>query len=130
MLPDISNLSVDEINAIKFEVSMQALANCPASHWTLATDGGSMLGERSVGVAVLLNDRYSSTVLERCSQACGPLACSYRTESIALKLGLQQLIMPKIDSTPIDQLFTASHIRQSVFARRAQHRPSTATLRH
>ncbi|EKF26101.1 hypothetical protein MOQ_010222, partial [Trypanosoma cruzi marinkellei] len=92
---DHSITEVVELMREKRRVSEEALA--PHSHrsWILATDGGVDV-PKSAGVGILLPSLNSSTIIDKASINCGTRPCSYRTESRALLLALERLIIPRI----------------------------------
>ncbi|PWV19950.1 hypothetical protein C3747_8g373 [Trypanosoma cruzi] len=63
--------------------------------WIVATDGGVDV-PKSAGVGILLSSLNSSEIIEKASINCGARPCSYRTESRALLLALEKLIIPRI----------------------------------
>ncbi|PWU96831.1 putative Reverse transcriptase (RNA-dependent DNA polymerase)/RNase H [Trypanosoma cruzi] len=63
--------------------------------WILATDGGVDV-PKSAGVGILLSSLNSSEIIEKASINCGARPCSYRTESRALLLALEKLMIPRI----------------------------------
>ncbi|EKF28205.1 hypothetical protein MOQ_008056, partial [Trypanosoma cruzi marinkellei] len=92
------NHSITEVVELMRErrrVSEEALA--PHSHrsWIMATDGGVDV-PKSAGVGILLSSLNSSTIIDKASVNCGARPCSYRTESRALLLALERLIIPRI----------------------------------
>ncbi|RNC55947.1 RNaseH, partial [Trypanosoma cruzi] len=59
------------------------------------TDGGVDV-PKSAGVGIQLSSLNSSEIIEKASINCGARPCSYRTESRALLLALERLIIPRI----------------------------------
>ncbi|EKF28550.1 hypothetical protein MOQ_007700, partial [Trypanosoma cruzi marinkellei] len=92
---DHSITDVAELMREKRRVSEEALA--PHSHrsWMLATGGGVDV-PKSAGDRMVLPSLNSSTIIDKASINCGTRPCSYRTESRALLLALERLIIPRI----------------------------------
>ncbi|PWV05977.1 putative RNase H [Trypanosoma cruzi] len=92
---DHSITDEEELTREKRRVSEEALALHSHRSWILATDGGVDV-PKSAGVGILLSSLNSSEIIEKASINCGARPCSYRTESRALLLALEKLIIPRI----------------------------------
>ncbi|PWV20750.1 putative RNase H [Trypanosoma cruzi] len=85
----------EELIREKRRVSEEALALHSHRSWILATDGGVDV-PKSAGVGILLSSLNSSEIIEKASINCGARPCSYRTESRALLLALEKLMISRI----------------------------------
>ncbi|KAF8305806.1 putative Reverse transcriptase (RNA-dependent DNA polymerase)/RNase H [Trypanosoma cruzi] len=92
---DHSITDEEELIREKRRVSEEALALHSHRSWILATDGGVDV-PKSAGVGILLSSLNSSEIIEKASINCGARPCSYRTESRALLLALEKLMIPRI----------------------------------
>ncbi|PWV06238.1 hypothetical protein C3747_117g34 [Trypanosoma cruzi] len=92
---DLSITDEEELIREKRRVSEEALALHSHRSWVLATDGGVDV-PKSAGVGILLSSLNSSEIIEKASINCGAHPCSYRTESRALLLALEKLMIPRI----------------------------------
>ncbi|PWU89319.1 putative trans-sialidase [Trypanosoma cruzi] len=92
---DHSITDEEELIREKRRVSEEALALHSHRSWILATDGGVDV-PKSAGVGILLSSLNSSEIIEKDSINCGARPCSYRTESRALLLALEKLMIPRI----------------------------------
>ncbi|EKG04684.1 hypothetical protein TCSYLVIO_004254, partial [Trypanosoma cruzi] len=92
---DLSITDEEELIREKPRVSEEALALHSHRSWILATDGGVDV-PKSAGVGILLSSLNSSEIIEKASINCVARPCSYRTESRALLLALEKLMIPRI----------------------------------
>ncbi|KAF8295273.1 hypothetical protein TcYC6_0094660 [Trypanosoma cruzi] len=92
---DPSITDEEELIREKRRVSEEALALHSHRSWILATDGGVDV-PKSAGVGILLSSLNSLEIIGKASINCGARPCSYRTESRALLLALERLIIPRI----------------------------------
>ncbi|KAG5484304.1 hypothetical protein LSCM4_07870 [Leishmania orientalis] len=99
---DHSQIHTDEdLLRAKHIASMEALCALPRTSFVMATDGSSNVTEHSsAAAAILLSSPFSTRPLDTFTEDCGPLACSYRTESLALLRGLQHFFLPVCDDVP------------------------------
>ncbi|KPI84035.1 hypothetical protein ABL78_6920 [Leptomonas seymouri] len=100
----VSIKTEDDLLVAKHTASMDALSCLSVMSYIMATDGSSNVSEHcSAAAAVLLSSPFSTTAYRTLTEDCGPIACSYRTESIAMLRGLQQFILPIADRVPREQ---------------------------
>ncbi|RNE99647.1 L1Tc protein [Trypanosoma cruzi] len=92
---DLSITDEEELIREKRRVSEEALALHSHRSWILATDGGVDV-PKSAGVGILLSSIDSSEIIEKASINRSTRPCSYRTESRALLLALEKLMIPRI----------------------------------
>ncbi|EKF98813.1 hypothetical protein TCSYLVIO_010283, partial [Trypanosoma cruzi] len=92
---DHSITDEEELIREKRRVSEEALALHSHRSWILATDGGVDV-PKSAGVGILLSSLNSSEIIEKNSINCGARPCGYRTESRALLLALERMMIPRI----------------------------------
>ncbi|PWV05873.1 putative Reverse transcriptase (RNA-dependent DNA polymerase)/RNase H [Trypanosoma cruzi] len=92
---DLSITDEEELIREKRRVSEEALALHSHRSWILATDGGVDV-PKSAGVGILLSSLNSSEIIEKVSANGGTRPCSRTTESRALLLALETLMIPRI----------------------------------
>ncbi|PWU82931.1 hypothetical protein C4B63_463g7 [Trypanosoma cruzi] len=92
---DHSITDEEELIREKRRVSEEALALHSHRSWILATDGGVDV-PKSAGVGILLFIPQFIGDNRKGQYNCGARPCSYRTESRALLLALEKLMIPRI----------------------------------